>query len=71
MIHRATPNWRRTIATGGRPVEAVCAALAEVRGPAGIWPTIVRHDAGCPCLHGHSLPACDCELVELESRRVA
>jgi hypothetical protein len=67
-LRRATPNttWTRRIATGGRPVEAVCEALAELPARGGeIWPTTVCHDETCPCLRGESLERCNCEVLDL------
>jgi hypothetical protein len=70
---RATPNaWRRSVATGGRPERAVCAALLEVPFNRGeVWTTDIQHDDGCLTLRGHGLRACSCEIVELKARRVA
>ena len=71
-LHRANPNPWRTVATAGRPVAAVTAAtLAIPAGPGEVWSTAIAHDDGCLALKGHGLRACDCELVELEARRVA
>jgi hypothetical protein len=72
-LHRANPNpWRREVATAGRPVETVTAAMLTVPArPGEVWSTEIAHDDGCLALKGHGLRSCSCEVVWLEARRVA
>ena len=65
--------WRREIFIGGRPVEALTAALTEDDIPvrAGeIWDLGIGHDDGCPAMK-YGQHACDCEVVHLTATRLA
>jgi hypothetical protein len=57
---------RRRLATGGQPRERLAAALVEL-GPKPGTVQIVRvaHDNACPCLSGHGMSACTCEIVDV------
>jgi hypothetical protein len=69
--HTRANIWRREVAIGRHPVEAVCTALLEMPTHAGeVWSTGIAHDDGCLALR-HGLRACDCEIVKLTARRVA
>jgi hypothetical protein len=70
---RSSTSWRREIACGNDPVEALLAAVDELRqvGRGEVWRIGVAHDNGCPALDGAGMPACTCELIQLEARRAA
>jgi hypothetical protein len=61
------------VATAGDPTVAVMRASAawwRIDG-GGVNKVTISHDDGCPCLHRRGLPACTCEIIGLEARRVA
>jgi hypothetical protein len=61
-----------TVATGGDPVLALAKATRPwATDESAVLRIAVRHDKGCPCLQGHPMPACTCELVGVEGTRVA
>ncbi len=63
---------RLEVATGGRPVEALLAALASCVLPRGeVWTIAVHHDDGCPATPAGPMARCTCEIVELVPRRAA
>jgi len=65
------------VATDGRPVEALVAAISARRLAVAVEPGSVNvvevaHDLGCPCTsNGRSMDACECETVVVTWRRVA
>lgn len=65
------PVWRREIACGHDPGAALAAAMKEAPIGAGqVWKLAAHHDGGCPSLEAAGMPACTCELVRLEARRI-
>lgn len=59
---------RLEVATGGRPVESLMAALEGVVTVGTINHVSVAHDDDCPCLTGrYALPWCTCKVVELRA----
>jgi hypothetical protein len=67
------PRYRREVACGNDPAASLIRALAEFRAiRAGqVWSIGVRHDDGCPSLGAGGMPACTCEIVQLEAKRAA
>lgn len=60
------------VPTGGDPEAAItAAALRMTEGQAHAIEVAVKHDETCPCLTGHPVGACTCEIVRLEGTRVA
>ena len=63
--------WRRDVACGSNAQLALVRALTTLpTGRGQVWSLGVSHDDGCPALTG-GMPACTCELVQLEARQAA
>jgi hypothetical protein len=72
-MSRVGEVWSRDIVIGGRPVEALAAALTDDDIPVGageVWDLGIGHDDGCPAAK-HGMHACDCEIVSLRATRLA
>lgn len=61
------------VATGGDPLRALLAAARALTGGETQLVTLgIGHDDGCPCVEAClPMPACTCEVVRLEARRIA
>lgn len=62
------------VATAGAPMLAVISAHQTLRiseKPGSIISMGIHHDDGCPCLDGHGMGDCTCEIVQLVARRLA
>lgn len=72
ILGTPSPRRRVDVATGGDPVRALIAALAELAEPTGaVGVCHVGHDLGCPCLAGRPIGYCSCEIVSLTVERLA
>ena len=64
-------RYTADLPTAGRPAEALAAAARDLVDEPGVIEMSVGHDEGCPCTSGAGMPACTCEIVTLEGKRIA